>query len=789
MAAEPTNQHTISTSSADAPQLTGRPWLLPTIALLTLAGALATLSMTQTPSASVMWPRWTAIMLMAWWLPGALLVAHWRLNDLDLPMAAVLAMTAGLCWMLLLSLITHWWPGRIEFWPMVAVYAVGAFGLAIGLFWRPPHVPRPTPPTTWAWLLALLVLATFLRLPGLGYHEFHYDETIVLARARDAIRGEDDAFARHTKGPGELALATVVYRTLGTANESTARLLFGITSVVAVLGVALLARGLFGDEAGFWAGVLFAMNGFVIGLTRIVQYQAIVLLLMVTAVYAAWMFARRGEVRWIVLAGLLGAFGLVLHYEFGLVALALFWLLWLGWSRCQHQRSLIFSLAGVGLFGTFLFAATYLPSYLHPYFATTQYYLTDRMGGLGQTFNLAFFVEVGTFYNSIYFFGGLVLLVIIGLVIGWRRPDGFQATWLLFLWFAPYLLLYLFIIQYPGTHFYLLMPSWSILAALSLAAITGPSVSRWIRYPVAPLIVVWLALSANYLHLLFFRQNPEYVVNFQQEQSPLYWAPYGDRIPEKPRFGFPIWEGWKTLGVLSEWGYLDGTYTTNERSRHLRWYLGALEFKAIEEAPEYIFVAQHLQEPEPRFDDDWLDGYNQVGEVRVRGEPRIAIWSTAIPAAGYLTYDAETFDDIFDGQAPTFREWPDPPATVVDQPLGDQITLVQAGAEPARLAAGDLLHLLTVWRPEQPLDRDYKLFVHIADAEGRPLAQWDGLPGMNTQRTSQWPVGEPFRDHTLVRLPNDMPAGRYQVLVGLYDGESGERVGGQAVFVGEIEVR
>ena len=38
--------------------------------------------------------------------------------------------------------------------------------------------PRPTPhaPSTWGWLLALLVLAGVLRLPGLGYHEFHIDE-------------------------------------------------------------------------------------------------------------------------------------------------------------------------------------------------------------------------------------------------------------------------------------------------------------------------------------------------------------------------------------------------------------------------------------------------------------------------------------------------------------------------------------------------------------------------------------------------------------------------------------
>ena len=45
--------------------------------------------------------------------------------------------------------------------------------------------------------------------------------------------------------------------------------------------------------------------------------------------------------------------------------------------------------------------------------------------------------------------------------------------------------------------------------------------------------------------------------------------------------------------------------------------------------------------------------------------------------------------------------------------------------------------------------------------------------------TSQWPVGEPFRDHALCRCLTEMPPGNYQVLVGLYDGESGERLGGR----------
>ena len=73
--------------------------------------------------------------------------------------------------------------------------------------------------------------------------------------------------------------------------------------------------------------------------------------------------------------------------------------------------------------------------------------------------------------------------------------------------------------------------------------------------------------------------------------------------------------------MLSEWGFLNGTYNTNERSRHLRWYLGDFDHVPIEERPDFLFVADHVQEREPRFSDEWLDGYTHVGEVRVRGEP------------------------------------------------------------------------------------------------------------------------------------------------------------------------
>lgn len=786
----------MTVATSDQPTSSVRSgWLASAAAAGIIASVLLTLAFTQTPGPGVIWPRWLAMMTLAWWLPGALLVALWRLPDLDAPTAVLLSLGLGLCWMMLLTLGVHWLPGPIGVWTMALTFAGGGLLLAAGLLWRPPLPIRSVDRRTWGWLAALLILAAFLRLPGLAYHEFHYDEVLVLTRAKEAIRGEDDAFARHAKGPGELAIATVVYDALGMANEGTARLPFALASIGSVLALALLARDMFAmstaersfGSVGFWAGALLAFNGFALGLSRIVQYQAAILLLMTLAVLAGWRFAQSGRACWLALSGLLSAFGLVFHYEFGLVAPALLWLAWLGWRRAPDRPAVIKTLLFTGIGGALLVGAAYLPILLNPYAATTQNYLNTRMGSLGRTFNGAFFVEMGTFYNSIYFFAGLMGLALMGLFIGWRWNRG--ATLALVLWFTPFLILYLFIVQFPGTHFYLLMPAWSILAALCLAWVTSRARPSWLRYAGLGVIILWLAVSGYYLYLMFFRQNPEYLINYASQRIPVYWAPYGEQVPQKPRFGFPIREGWKTLGVLSEWKYLNGSYASNERSRHLRWYLGDFDRVPFDGNPDFIFVARHLQEPDPAFSPERLAGYVQVGEVRVRGEPRIAIWSRKPLPTPYVVYDAENFTGVFDGVGPTFREWPDPAPSVIEAALDERITLAQGGFAPHQIRRGKTLHVYLVWRSEQPLDRDYKLFVHLADAEGRPVAQRDGLPGLDTARTSEWRVGETFDDHVLMTIPQDIAPGDYRVLVGLYDGESGQRIGDKAIDLGAVTVR
>lgn len=772
--------------------------------LLSLIGA-TLLPFAAPPS---LWPRLVALLLLGWALPGLLLIVLWQLwlptgpvpagptalislNNAPAPRPPTLwewvALGAGVGWgwFLLGALLAHWLPGPITLWMLLAIYAAGAAALALPASALPWPALAAARGQGAAALLALLVIAGMLRLPGLGYHEFHFDAAIVLIRAREAIRGEDDALARHTKGPGEIAAALAVYRALGTANETAARLPFALASIGSVLGLAVAGRRLFGWMVGWWGGLLLALNGFALGLSRLVQYQPAVLLLTILAVWAAWEFARGGGQRWLLLAATFAAFGLVMHYEVALLAPALLWLTWQG-GRTRPAATAR-SVLGAGGAGTLLLAATYLPTLLHPYAATTRTYLTNRVGALG-TWNGPFFVEMGTFYNSIYFFAGLLLLAGVGLALGWQRRRA--ATVLLLLWFAFWLVLYLFVMRFPGTHFYLLMPAWSLLAALAIVTMVRALPEGLPRAAATILLGLWLALSVGYLYLVFFRQTPEYVVNYESARLPLYWAPYGPDIPEKPRFGLPLFEGWQTLGVLNEWHYLGERYATNERSRHLRWYLGGLERVGSDEAPDLLFVATHLQEPDPDFDHALVARYHPVGEVRVRGEPRLRLFSREPPTVPYLIYDAENFRAIFTSVVPPLPGWPTPPHHPRNEILGGRLRLTWLTLTDRTAAPGETLHLAVRWEPIAPIVNDWKLFVHLGAAP--IVAQWDGLPGQGTARSSQWGVGTHFDDEILLPIPTDTPPGHYPLRLGLYDPATGHRLpiatGGDTVDLGTVTV-
>lgn len=78
------------------------------------------------------------------------------------------------------------------------------------------------------------------------------------------------------------------------------------------------------------------------------------------------------------------------------------------------------------------------------------------------------------------------------------------------------------------------------------------------------------------------------------------------------------------------------------------------------------------------------------------------------------------------------------------------------------------LNLDLVWQTENPLDRNYFVFVHLVDpATGQPVAQQDWFPLNGLRPTTGWRSGEVLRDPYTLNL-TDVPPGTYRLNVGFY---------------------
>ena len=116
------------------------------------------------------------------------------------------------------------------------------------------------------------------------------------------------------------------------------------------------------------------------------------------------------------------------------------------------------------------------------------------------------------------------------------------------------------------------------------------------------------------------------------------------------------------------------------------------------------------------------------------------------------------------------------PATPTVQPLdvnlGNKIGLQGFALDKT----GDTLAVHLVWLAREPMEESYKVFIHVIDDQGKLLAQADSRPQGYASNTNRWIPGQVVADRFEVPLPPDVPPGRYQVRVGLYNEADGQRL-------------
>ncbi len=88
------------------------------------------------------------------------------------------------------------------------------------------------------------------------------------------------------------------------------------------------------------------------------------------------------------------------------------------------------------------------------------------------------------------------------------------------------------------------------------------------------------------------------------------------------------------------------------------------------------------------------------------------------------------------------------------------------------LPAHNRLLLKVTWQPLRGFNQDWKVFVHLVDANDNVLAQYDGYPRSGDYPTSEWIPGELIEDRYPLLFPADAPPGPYRLFLGLYDEET-----------------
>ena len=126
------------------------------------------------------------------------------------------------------------------------------------------------------------------------------------------------------------------------------------------------------------------------------------------------------------------------------------------------------------------------------------------------------------------------------------------------------------------------------------------------------------------------------------------------------------------------------------------------------------------------------------------------------------------------------REWEAPTMEIeLGEELGGKVRLLGAEVEPRveeGIEPGETVTVTLVWRGEEEMEKSYRVYVHVMGPEGELLVQSDGEPAGWRRPTTGWAVGEVVKDERVLSIPGDAESGAYEIITGLYDLGTGERL-------------
>lgn len=171
--------------------------------------------------------------------------------------------------------------------------------------------------------------------------------------------------------------------------------------------------------------------------------------------------------------------------------------------------------------------------------------------------------------------------------------------------------------------------------------------------------------------------------------------------------------------------------------------------------------------------DDWIAGASADQAIYLTHQPASVMED--IPAARFFQYNWMTAYKVV---RPSDYRLRAPPVVQhrMSVNLANQVEFLGYSLEPDTLAAGQAYRVEYLWRARVSMKRDFQVFAHFLDEEGRLRFQQDHQPVGGVFPTSRWAKDDIVRESYVAMVPEDIPAGAYTILVGMWDPADGARL-------------
>ena len=660
----------------------------------------------------------------------------------------------------------------------------------------------PVPNPSLFLLIAILLVAAFLRLHRLDAQSFWNDEGNSARIAERSLDRIVEGAAGDVHPPGYYILLRYWRGGFG-ESEFALRSLSVAAGLVLVGLTYLVGRYLFGEGVGLIAAFLGALSPFAVYYSQEARMYALLGALAALSTFVAIRLvhvigsgpgAGGTRLAWRGPLTLLGGYvlangaGLYTHYAFGFMLMAhnvLFGLRWLGeWRRGRvNWRSLTAWTAAQA--AVILLYLPWLPTALNAAGwdrAGGGYALVPALKDVMRVLTVGITLPPREAWVGMAASGLLMVVGLVAVELG-RRPKAPSRGWA-----TAALLVYLIVPLGLFFGFDLYKPAWlkflvvlllpfHLLVARGAASLAWPAARVWERGRAATgsgpigararacgfcwlILLPVVATAGMSLHNLAF--DPTYfrddyrqiaadiearrrpgdgiilnapnqweVFTYYYPDRDIYPAPYRPTPGEADSFLTPILQKHGRLFVLY-WG--DGE---SDPQKHVEAGLAQRAYRAGDRWYGSVRLATYGTAGLPLEPSVRLDGWfgRQVGPGAGAGEPAVVLRGYAL-------------------------------------------------AEEGPFSPGDLIPLTLFWEAGGTITESYKVTVQLLDDVGQLSAQVDGVPGDGLAPTTLWREGEMVVDRYGIAVPDDLAPGGYALMVAVYHGTSGERLG---VTTGEAQ--